>query len=77
MKKNIMSYVFEIIGIIIILFSAPLGYLSIELFFIKQGHYLSNEYFNILDGFIHSFIVTGVLLFVFGLYQFKKNNIKE
>lgn len=69
--KKFKQYILEIIGILIVLFSSPLGYLAIETLYIKQKIYLANEYFNILDGFIHSFIVVGILVFILGLYHKK------
>lgn len=69
--KKFKQYILEIIGILIVLFSSPLGYLAIETLYIKQKIYLANEYFNILDGFIHSFIVVGILVFILGLYHRK------
>jgi len=40
-----------------------------ESIFIAQNHYLANEYFTILDGFIHSFIVIGIIIFFIGFYE--------
>lgn len=53
-------------AIIIILISTPLGYTSTNILGRIRGN-LSGEYITLLSGFIHSFMLIGVLIFCIGL----------
>lgn len=63
MKKQ-MKYFLS--GFIVILLSTPLGYKSTNILGSIKGN-LSGEYNSLLNGFIHSYIVIGVLIFIIGL----------
>lgn len=52
-------------GIIIILFSSPIGYFMINTLYANKN--LSGEYTTLLSGFIHSIMTIGVLVFSTGL----------
>ena len=54
-----------LIGIIILLLSTPLGYFIVNTIYANQN--LSSEYNVILNGFIHSFMLVGILVFCMGL----------
>lgn len=71
MKKFIdsgLSILFKLIGILIILCSSPLGYKAIAI--IYKDYNLIGEYVPLLNGFIHSFMIIGILLFITG-FSFK------
>jgi hypothetical protein len=53
------------LGIIVILFSTPLAYKSVNVLYSNKN--LVGEYVPILDGFIHSFMLIGTLIFSLGL----------
>ena len=61
--KNQIKYF--LIGIFIILISTPLGCFTSNIIYGNQN--LAGEYSIILNGFIHSFMVIGVLVFFIGL----------
>lgn len=52
-------------GVIIILLSSPIGYFLINTIYFNRN--LSGEYTTLLNGFIHSIIVIGILVFSIGL----------
>lgn len=61
--KNQLKYFLS--GIIIILFSSPIGYFMINTIYSNKN--LSNEYTTLLNGFIYSVITIGILFFSIGL----------
>lgn len=61
--KNQLKYFLS--GIIIILFSSPIGYFMINTIYSNKN--LSNEYTTLLNGFIYSVITIGILVFSIGL----------
>jgi len=61
--KNQLKYFLS--GIIIILFSSPIGYFMINTIYANKN--LSGEYTTLLNGFIHSIITIGVLVFSVGV----------
>ena len=63
MKKQVS---FFILGIFLILTSVPLGYKSVEVVYRNQN--LTGEYIPILNGFIHSFMLIGLLVFSLGIF---------
>ena len=67
--KNYIWYF--ILGIIIIYFSSPLAYLSVDLLYSNRN--LTEEYIPILNGFIHSFMLIGALIFSVGLINLFRN----
>ena len=72
MKNKVKYY---IMGIIIILLSSPLGYISVNIIFANKN--LAGEFEVLLNGFIHSYMLIGLLIFsicVIKLFIEKKNN---
>jgi len=61
--KNQIKYFLS--GIIIILFSSPLGYAMLGIIYANKN--LVGEFNSLLNGFIHSFMLIGVLIFTIGL----------
>lgn len=61
--KNQIKYFLS--GIIIILFSSPLGYTMLDIIYANKN--LVGEFNGLLNGFIHSFMLIGVLIFTIGL----------
>lgn len=61
--KNQLKYFIS--GIIIILFSSPIGYFMINTIYANKN--LSGEYTTLLNGFIHSTMIIGVLVFSVGI----------
>lgn len=61
--KNQIKYFLS--GIIIILFSSPLGYTMLDIIYANKN--LVGEFNSLLNGFIHSFMLIGVLIFTVGL----------
>ena len=62
MKNQVKYY---LVGIIIILLSSPLGYATLNIIFENKN--LSGAFNAVLNGFIHSYMLIGVLIFGFGL----------
>jgi len=62
---------FFIIGIFIILVSTPLAYKSVHLIYSNSN--LTGEYVPILNGFIHSYMLIGILIFSVGLINTIRN----
>ena len=54
-----------ILSFVIILLSAPLGRLTINIIYSSTN--LATEYDTLLKGFINSYLLTGLLLFVIGM----------
>jgi hypothetical protein len=63
--KNQIKYF--LVGIIIVLLSSPLGYFMINTIYSNQN--LAGGYTTLLNGFIHSFMVIGILIFGVGLIR--------
>ncbi|MBU5592268.1 hypothetical protein KQI89_10885 [Clostridium sp. MSJ-4] len=61
--KNQLKYFLS--GIIIILFSSPIGYFMINTIYANRN--LTGEYNPLLNGFIHSITIIGVLVFSVGI----------
>lgn len=64
MKKQIIYF---LLSFITILLSTPLGYKAINT--VYRNRNLSGEYITILNGFIYSFMLIGLLLFIMGLVE--------
>lgn len=65
-----------LISIIILLLSTPLGYFIVDIIYANQN--LAGEYHVILNGFIHSFMLVGILVFIIGLgNMFVEKSIKK
>lgn len=62
MKNQVKYY---LVGIIIILLSSPLGYATLNIIFANKN--LAGEFNPLLNGFIHSYMLIGVLIFGIGL----------
>lgn len=62
MKKQIKYYLG---GIIIILLSSPLGYGTLNIIYADKN--LTGEFEALLNGFINSYMLIGVLIFSIGL----------
>ena len=69
MNKQAMTYF--ILGIFIILVSSPLGYNLV--YFVFANKNLTGEYVPILNGFIHSLMLTGILVFSIGIVTLIKD----
>lgn len=69
MNKQTVTYVS--LGIIIILFSTPLGYSLVNTVYRNKN--LTGEYMPILNGFIHSLMLIGILVFSIGIATFIKD----
>lgn len=61
--KNQLKYFLS--GIIIILFSSPIGYFMINIIYSNKN--LLGEYTTLLNGFIYSIMIIGVLIFSMGI----------
>jgi hypothetical protein len=72
MKKT--NYFLILLGILLILFSTPLAYSSID--FIYRNRNLSSEYLVLLDGFIAAYRWVGIIIssgaIVHGVFASKK-----
>lgn len=60
-----------ILGIIIILISTPLAYELVGVVYRNQN--LTGEYIPILNGFIHSLMLVGLMIFITGIALFIKD----
>ncbi|MBP3950253.1 glycosyl transferase [Bacillus suaedae] len=69
MNKQAVTYVS--LGIIIILISTPLGYNLVNIVYRNKN--LTGEYVPILNGFIHSLMLIGILVFSIGIVTFVKD----
>lgn len=71
--KNQLKYFLS--GIVIIMLSTPLAKLSIEVFYVNEN--LTIEFIPMLEGFIHSYMLVGILIFGIGIINlFKKDAYK-
>jgi hypothetical protein len=68
MKKQI-NYFF--LGFLIIFLSTPLARITIRIWYANRN--LAGEYEPILNGFIHSFMLIGALIFSIGLVNLLKD----
>lgn len=62
MKNQIKYY---LVGITILLLSSPLGYSTLNIIYANKN--LTGEFEVLLKGFIHSYMLTGLLVFSIGL----------
>lgn len=69
MNKQAVTY-FSL-GIIILLISTPLGYDLVKIVYRNKN--LAGEYVLILNGFIHSLMLIGILVFSIGIATFIKD----
>lgn len=67
-KQAILYFVF---GMMIILVSSPLGYYLLN--FIFKNRNLAGEYVFLLNGFIHSLMLIGTLIFSVGIVTMIKD----
>lgn len=64
-----------LLGIIIILISSPLGYSLTNIIYSNSN--LASEFTTLLNGFIHSLMLIGALIFTIGLTNiFDNKNVK-
>ncbi|ERI91064.1 hypothetical protein HMPREF1982_03429 [Clostridiales bacterium oral taxon 876 str. F0540] len=68
MRKQVKYF---LIGLFIILISTPLGYKAVSIVYSNRN--LTGEYVPILNGFIHSFMLIGILVFIMGLINMKSS----
>ena len=66
MKKQVGYF---ILGIVIILISTPFAYKIVNMLYQN----LAEEYTTILNGFIYSFMLIGLLIFILGLTTYIKD----
>lgn len=59
----------------IILLSTPLGYAAVKIVYANSN--LTGEYAPILNGFIHSFMLIGILVFSIGLGNLLKDRTSK
>ena len=69
MNKQAVTYF--TLGIIILLISTPLGYSLVNI--VYRNRNLTGEYVPILNGFIHSLMLIGILVFSIGIVTFVKS----
>lgn len=62
MKSQVKCF---LLGIVTILFSSPLGYTVFNIIYANKN--LAGEFNSLLNGFIYSFMLIGVLIFSIGL----------
>lgn len=63
--KNYIWYF--ILGVLIVVVSTPLSYSAVGVIYADRN--LTGEYVPILNGFIHSFMLIGTLIFSIGLIK--------
>ncbi|MCM3742993.1 glycosyl transferase [Sporosarcina luteola] len=63
---------FLVLGIITILMSTPLAYKLVGV--VYRNRNLTGEYIPILNGFIHSLMLVGLMIFIAGIALFIKDN---
>jgi hypothetical protein len=68
---NKQAVIYFTLGIIILLISTPLGYNLVNIVYRNKN--LTGEYVPILNGFIHSLMLIGILVFSIGMITFIKN----
>jgi len=71
MKKSLK---FFIISVFLIIISTPLAYKSVSVLYYNKN--LTGEYVSILEGFINSYILVGIFIFIIGLVNYK-NDIEK
>lgn len=59
------------LGIVIILISTPLAYKLVNLLYLNKNIII--EYAPLLNGFIHSLMLVGILIFGLGLFSLIKD----
>lgn len=69
MDKQAKPYL--ILGIIIVFISTPLGRILINVVYANKN--LTGEYVTILNGFIHSLMLIGLLVFTIGIVKHIKD----
>lgn len=69
MDKRAKTYF--ILGILIILVSSPLGYSLVNIVYANVN--LTGEFEPILNGFIHSLMLIGILVFSIGVITLKRD----
>ncbi|WP_404450364.1 glycosyl transferase [Sutcliffiella horikoshii] len=67
---NKQAMVFFILGIVILVVSSPLGYSLVNIVYRNQN--LTGEFVPLLNGFIHSLMLIGVLVFSIGVVTLLK-----
>lgn len=67
--------IYFLLGFFIILISTPLGYRAVSIVYFNRN--LTGEYIPILNGFIHSFMLIGTLIFCIGLINIVGNKNKD
>ncbi|WP_096154104.1 glycosyl transferase [Bacillus sp. FJAT-45066] len=68
---NKQAMVYFIFGIIILLVSSPLGYSLVNIVYRNQN--LTGEFVPLLNGFIHSLMLIGILVFSIGVVTLLKD----
>ncbi|MFB4166902.1 glycosyl transferase [Virgibacillus sp. JSM 102003] len=68
---NKQAAIYFTLGGIILLFSTPLGYNLVNIVYRNKN--LTGEYVPILNGFIHSLMLIGILVFSIGIVTFVKD----
>ena len=63
-----------ILGILIIQFSASLGYATLNFVYINKN--LAEEYSLLLNGYIYSYMLIGFLIFTIGIFDWILEKIK-
>lgn len=65
-----------LVGFIIIILSTPLGYASVNFLGSLYGN-LAGEYVPLLNGFIYSYMLIGVLVFSLGIVNMLASKFKD
>ncbi len=68
MRKQVICF---LLGLFIILISTPLAYKAVKIVYYNKN--LASEFVPILNGFIHSFMLMGILIFSIGLIDLITN----
>lgn len=66
------QWIYPVVASIIIMLSTPLGRIVVNKVYYNEN--LSGAYITILNGFIHSFMLIGILIFIMGLVDAVINN---
>ncbi|MFD2046394.1 glycosyl transferase [Ornithinibacillus salinisoli] len=69
---NRRSITYFILGILILLVSSPSGHSLVNI--VYRNTNLTGEYVPILNGFIHSLMLIGILVFSVGIITYIKDN---
>lgn len=67
---NRRAIIYYILGILILLFSSPLGHSLVNIVYPNEN--LTGLYLPILNGFIHSLMLIGILVFSIGIITYLK-----